>query len=582
MLTVQQRWSVFAVFVLTVLVIAVLTIGGLRPPDSFQFDRIQPAFDPVLALSYTRTLAVDYPDRVTGSPGAVRAARYVGGELEKEGYSVSVSLFNMWLAGKQVEGQNVIGEIPGETAETVAVIAHYDGQTTSHQAAEDNASGVGVLLELGRVLATRRHHRGLILVATDGEEWGMIGARALRGFFRTRKTVAVISIDYLTAGPAVALAVDCEGQVSGYTPLWLREVIEQSANLQQVRIESASGLWEWIERSVEVSAQDQGPLLRAGIPALNISTVPLDRAGARARYHTAADVFQNFQTDTFRMVGDTVEQAASALNTLEEISPHEMKYLRLASGRWIDRGTLEWLQMLGLFPFMLVCVLAVINFEDDRLEHRLWYYLRPAIYVLPVLLALVSLHGMVSGGVLPRYEFYPATPKDPFLYHISLRIAAPLVGVLVLGYLATRMLRPFVPARPPDFEANKRIFCVWMYVLVVGALYVDPYAMWLFVAPLAYGFILLLCPSRWPHRFINAVLLFAGALPFVAILGLFAHEIFLGWRIVWYLALQTAYGVWSRAAAVLFLLALVLWIQIFRIAVLQPARLQSRADVPAA
>jgi hypothetical protein len=437
-----------------------------------------------------------------------------------------------------------------------------------------------VLLELGRVLASEHRHRGLILVATDGEEWGMIGARDLRSFFRTRKTVAVISIDYLTAGPAVALAVDCEGQVSGYTPLWLREIVRQSAELQGVKVENASGASEWIERSIEVSAQDQGPLLRAGIPSLNLSTVPLDEEGARARYHTTADVFANFLPATFQMVGDTVEQAASVLNTLEGISPHEMKYLRLANGRWIDRGALEWLQMLGLLPFMIACVLAVMNFEDDRLPHPVWSYLRPALYLLPLLLALVSLRGMASGGVLPRYELYPATPKDPFLYHIPPRVAAPLVAVLVLGYLAVRMLRRFLPEAPQAFDANKRIFCVWMYLIVVGALYVDPYAMWFFLGPLAYAFILLQRPSNWSWRALNAALLVAGALPFVAVLYYFGREIFLGWRIGWYLVLETAYGVWSKVAVVLFLMAASLWVQLFRTAVLGP-RPEPRAQTAA-
>jgi hypothetical protein len=571
MLTAQQKWSVLAASALTLLVLAVVTINGLHPPVSFQFDRVKPAFDPASALNYTRTLAVDYPDRVTGSPGASRAAKYIGGELQKLGYTVSVSLFNMRLQGKMVEGQNVIGEIPGETAQTVAVIAHYDSQFTSHQAAEDNASGVGVLLELGRALASEHRHRGVILVATDGEEWGMIGARALRGFFRTRKTVAVISIDYLTAGPAVALAVDCEGQVSGYTPLWLRESVRQSAGLQGVEVEKPSGAKEWIERSIEVSSHDQGPLLRAGIPALNISTVPLDEEGARARYHTTGDVFGDFRPTTFQMVGDTIEQAAAALNTLEGISPHEMKYLRLASGRWIDRATLEWLQTLGLLPFMIACVLAVMNFEDDNLSHPLWSYLRPALYLLPLLLALVSLRGMASGGVLPRYELYPATPKDPFLYHIPLRVAATLIAVLVLGYVAVRMLRVFLPEAPRAFDTNKRIFCVWMYLIVIGALYVDPYAMWFFLGPLACAFILLQRPSSWRWRVLNASLLGAGALPFVAVLYYFGREIFLGWRIVWYLVLETAYGVWSRIAILLFLMAISLWVQLFSMAVLGPS-----------
>ena len=44
---------------------------------------------------------------------------------------------------------------------------------------------------------------------------------------------------------------------------------------------------------------------------------------------------------------------------------------------------------------------------------------------------------------------------------------------------------------------------------------------------------------------------------------------YLGWRIVWYLVLQSAYGVWSPVAVALFLMALVLRIQFLWIAVLE-------------
>jgi hypothetical protein len=179
----------------------------------------------------------------------------------------------MWLAGRRTEGQNVIAELPGEATETVAVIAHIDGQLTSHQAAEDNASGAGTLLELARALRPGLHERGLIFVATDAEEWGMIGAWSLRAFFESRPTVAVISIDYINAGHATELAIDCQGQKARYTPLWLRGAPKQSGILQGESLRGPAPFLEWVERPVEVSSQDQGTLLRVGIPAVNVSTV---------------------------------------------------------------------------------------------------------------------------------------------------------------------------------------------------------------------------------------------------------------------------------------------------------------------
>jgi len=76
--------------------------------------------------------------------------------------------------------------------------------------------------------------------------------------------------------------------------------------------------------------------------------------------------------------------------------------------------------------------------------------------------------------------------------------------------------------------------------------------MWLFVGPFAYRFDLLHCPSSLSRRLVNAVLLLVGALPLIGLLCFFGHEIFLGWRILWDLVLQTAYGAGSTPAAVIF------------------------------
>jgi hypothetical protein len=568
MLNQQNRLTVVACGVLVLIAVVVLVVHDLRQYTLPEMARISPQFDAASAMENTRVLAEQYPDRVTGTPAAGQAADYLSSRFQKLGYRVSTDFFSMWLAGQRVEGQNVIAELPGEVPERVALIAHYDGQFTSHQAAEDNASGVGTLLELARVLRSQRHYRGVIFVATDAEEWGMIGARSLRGFFESRQTMAVISIDYLTAGHATELAIDCEGQKAGYTPLWLRETLKQSGILQGVSVRGPAAFREWVERSVEVSSQDQGPLLRVGIPAINVSTVPADLASAQARYHTTQDVFENFDPATFQMTGATIEQAFSYLDGMKTSPAGEGRYLGLGGNRWLDRATVEWVQTLGLLPFMAACVLAGLSFQEDQLPRILWRYLRPGIYVLPLIAGLVALHALTSAGLLKRYELYPATPKDPFLYTIPLRVAAPLLGVLLAGFIIVGFLRHYIPPPPDDFAPSKRIFCVWMYVIVVGALYLSPYGLWFFLGPVAYGFVLLQRPSSLSHRLVNAALLLLGALPLIGALYFFGQQIFLSWRILWYVVLQTAYGVWSTAAAMVFLLAIVIWLQIVLMAVL--------------
>src|SRR5262249_53443833 len=89
--------------------------------------------------------------------------------------------------------KNVVGVLPGANpalnGQALIVSAHYDhlglgwpdaraganGQL--HPGADDNASGVAVMLELARLMADARPERSVIFAAFAGEEEGLLGAR---------------------------------------------------------------------------------------------------------------------------------------------------------------------------------------------------------------------------------------------------------------------------------------------------------------------------------------------------------------------------------------------------------------------
>jgi hypothetical protein len=84
---------------------------------------------------------------------------------------------------------DVVGVLPGAMPVAAGrryyVVAHYDSRVTDvmdavHDApgANDDASGVAVVLELARVLAGRRLDATVVFLATAGEEQGLYGARA--------------------------------------------------------------------------------------------------------------------------------------------------------------------------------------------------------------------------------------------------------------------------------------------------------------------------------------------------------------------------------------------------------------------
>jgi len=77
-----------------------------------------------------------------------------------------------------LSGANVIAVRPGEVSAALVVVAHLDTVRDS-PGANDNTAAVVVLLNLARLLAPLRLRHTVVLAATDFEEIGLFGARAL-------------------------------------------------------------------------------------------------------------------------------------------------------------------------------------------------------------------------------------------------------------------------------------------------------------------------------------------------------------------------------------------------------------------
>jgi hypothetical protein len=109
--------------------------------------------------------------------------------------------------GRDAASVNVVGRLDGAdpalAGEAVVISAHLDhlgvdGQGAIRNGAVDNASGIAELLAIGRALATGpRPRRTVILLATTGEELGLLGAEAYAAHptWPLARIVANINID---------------------------------------------------------------------------------------------------------------------------------------------------------------------------------------------------------------------------------------------------------------------------------------------------------------------------------------------------------------------------------------------------
>ncbi len=94
-----------------------------------------------------------------------RCADYVRGELVEAGAVVRDQVYEV----RGMTFRNVIGRFGPEKGDLLVVGAHYDAYEST-PGADDNASGIAVLLELARLLGTRPPARPVELVAFTLEE----------------------------------------------------------------------------------------------------------------------------------------------------------------------------------------------------------------------------------------------------------------------------------------------------------------------------------------------------------------------------------------------------------------------------
>jgi len=149
--------------------------------------RPAPANAPDTAFSSARAMAmlveVAREPHPTGSPEHERVLTYLEGRLRSLGLEPEVqtttSLIQRENAARAATVRNVMARLPG-TASTGAVLvtAHYDSRELGPGAGDDGSGVVAILEALRAVQAGGPLRNDVIVLFTDAEELGLLGARA--------------------------------------------------------------------------------------------------------------------------------------------------------------------------------------------------------------------------------------------------------------------------------------------------------------------------------------------------------------------------------------------------------------------
>ncbi|MDE6536131.1 MAG: M28 family peptidase [Muribaculaceae bacterium] len=263
---------------------------------------------------------VSFGPRIANSEAHEACGAWLASELKRHGAdSVFVQKTNLDGFGPMT---NIIGRYGKNKENRVLLLAHWDSRPTADEEADvalhsrpidganDGASGVGVLLELARLIGQKAPEIGVDILFVDAEDAGNEGdedswARGAQYFAE--------NMPYGVNEPLPRYGVLLD-MVGGYNAKFHRELFSESYSKPVV-----DKIWS-LAKNIGLSSRfpdqvggaindDHLPLIRAGIPVIDIIESRNEQTGGfNPTWHTLQDNIQNIDSETLGAVGRLITQ----------------------------------------------------------------------------------------------------------------------------------------------------------------------------------------------------------------------------------------------------------------------------------
>ena len=302
---------------------------SLPVPERTPLGKPGQLLDPEKMLGHIRLLtASEMEGRGNGSEGLARAVNWLRDRFTEMGLEPAApdgSFIDRWSVtndqGESLKLENVLGMIPGTdpslSEKPVVVMAHIDhlgrgwpdvrsgNEGKLHPGADDNASGVAVLVETARKLKrTVRPLRPILFVATSGEEWGLKGSQRL-----VSGGCAIPLVEALTA-----ISVDAVGRFEEGSLL----VLGAGTATEWVHIVRGVGFTTGIKATSvndDPGGSDHVIFHRLGIPGVQLTT------GAHEDFHRPSDTAEKINGDGLVLVYQWLNETLGYLgNRIEPLT----------------------------------------------------------------------------------------------------------------------------------------------------------------------------------------------------------------------------------------------------------------------
>ena len=219
-----------------------------------------------------------------------------------------------------ITGINVVGFINNNVENTVVIGAHYDhlgrgaegslyrgeDSTAIHNGADDNASGVAVLLNLASKLKIENKGNNYLFIAFSGEEMGLLGSN----YFVKNSTIDTNKMNYM-------INMDMVGRLKADSTLAVYGVGTSPILKQTLTAHNSS--FKLIQKESGVGPSDHTSFYNADIPVLHFFT------GQHEDYHKPSDDSEKLNYDGMQTISNYIFEVITDLDNNDKLSFRKTK-----------------------------------------------------------------------------------------------------------------------------------------------------------------------------------------------------------------------------------------------------------------
>ena len=433
-----------------------------RPPAIRPPSRDEPAFQVFAAERRLKNLLGTPESRPTGSDAHRRIQEAIAQALRDFGLDVQLHSFTAtarnpkWpeTLGTEVAGTNIVARRAGRNhQQALGLVCHYDSVPAGPGICDD-ALAVGTCLQILDQLAQQTLQHDLIVLFSDAEELGLLGAEAfLRDHPWAADLRAVINLEARgTSGPVLMFETGSDSR-------WL---VSEFATVDSKKF--ASSLFYEIYRHLPNNT-DFTQFKRAGIQGYNLAFI-----GDVKNYHTPDDDFAHANRASWRHQGDLTWQLLLRLD-------RSLAKPRIA-GRAVDfdvfgRWIVYWPQPWTTAPALAIAVLFAVGCFSTGLKFAT---------VIPTIAVVITTLLLVGGCVYAAIGVFsaagilsPPWPEHPMAVGLAIWVTAitVLVGWTRLafrGRRATDSNNDLSPNQSTPIPVQQSVWGLWIALSVFVAI----------------------------------------------------------------------------------------------------------------